>query len=51
MTFDIASSMAFDALSFASVTAAVNAALANSREHMQKELSKVTGGVKIPGVT
>jgi len=33
------------------VTAAVNAALANSREHMQKELNKVTGGVKIPGVT
>lgn len=33
------------------VTAAVNAALAASREHMQKELNKVTGGVKIPGVT
>ncbi|HEY8211379.1 MAG TPA: YbaB/EbfC family nucleoid-associated protein [Myxococcaceae bacterium] len=33
------------------VTAAVNAALANSRDHMQKELNKVTGGVKIPGLT
>ena len=33
------------------VTAAVNAALAASREHMQRELSKISGGVKIPGVT
>ncbi len=33
------------------VTAAVNAALTASREHMQKELNKVTGGVKIPGLT
>ncbi|MCI0671624.1 MAG: YbaB/EbfC family nucleoid-associated protein [Myxococcaceae bacterium] len=33
------------------VTAAVNAALASSREHMQRELSKVSGGVKIPGIT
>lgn len=31
--------------------AAVNAALTASKEHMQKELSKVSGGVKIPGVT
>lgn len=33
------------------VTAAVNAALTQSRDHMQKELSKVSGGVKIPGIT
>ncbi len=33
------------------VTAGVNAALALSREHMQKELQKISGGVKIPGVT
>jgi nucleoid-associated protein EbfC len=33
------------------VTAAVNAALAQSRDHMQKELAKVSGGVKIPGIT
>ncbi len=33
------------------VTAAVNAALANSRQHMQKELGKISGGVKIPGIT
>ena len=33
------------------VTAAVNAALASSREHMQRELAKISGGVKIPGVT
>jgi hypothetical protein len=31
--------------------AAVNAALTASKEHMQKELSKISGGVKIPGVT
>jgi nucleoid-associated protein EbfC len=29
----------------------VNAALASSRDHMQKELAKVSGGVKIPGIT
>ncbi len=33
------------------VTAAVNAALSASREHMQKELGKISGGVKIPGIT
>jgi len=33
------------------ITAAVNAALTNSRDHMQRELNKVTGGVKIPGLT
>lgn len=33
------------------VTAAVNAALTQSRNHMQTELSKVSGGVKIPGIT
>lgn len=33
------------------LTAAVNASLANSREHMQRELAKVSGGIKIPGVT
>lgn len=33
------------------VTAAVNNALAASRDYMQKELSKVSGGVKIPGIT
>ncbi|MFN0061525.1 MAG: YbaB/EbfC family nucleoid-associated protein [Myxococcaceae bacterium] len=33
------------------VKAAVNAALAASREHMQKELAKVSGGLKIPGLT
>ena len=33
------------------LTAAVNMALTNSREHMQKELGKVSGGIKIPGVT
>lgn len=33
------------------VTAAVNAALAASKEHMQKELAKVSGGIKIPGIT
>lgn len=32
------------------VTAAVNAALTASREHMQRELGKVSGGVKIPGM-
>ena len=33
------------------ITAAVNAALAQSRDHMQKELGKISGGVKIPGIT
>lgn len=33
------------------VVAATNAALAASKEYMQKELGKVSGGVKIPGVT
>lgn len=33
------------------VAAAVNSAVSASREHMQKELSKVSGGVKIPGIT
>jgi nucleoid-associated protein EbfC len=33
------------------VTAAVNAALALSKEHQQKELAKVSGGIKIPGIT
>jgi len=33
------------------VTAAVNAALTASRDHMQRELAKVSGGIKIPGVT
>jgi DNA-binding YbaB/EbfC family protein len=33
------------------VTAAVNAALAQSREQMQRELGKVSGGIKIPGIT
>jgi DNA-binding YbaB/EbfC family protein len=33
------------------VTAAVNAALAASRAHMQKELSKVSGGLSLPGLT
>lgn len=33
------------------VTAAVNAALTTSRTHMQTELAKVSGGVKIPGIT
>jgi len=33
------------------VIAAVNAALTASREHMQKELGKISGGIKIPGVT
>ena len=33
------------------LVAAVNQALANSRELMRKELEKVSNGVKIPGVT
>lgn len=33
------------------VTAAVNAALASSRTRMQDELGKLSGGMKIPGLT
>jgi DNA-binding YbaB/EbfC family protein len=33
------------------VVAAVNAALTASRDHMQKELGKISGGIKIPGIT
>jgi nucleoid-associated protein EbfC len=33
------------------VTAAVNAALTQSRDYMQAELGKVSGGIKIPGIT
>ena len=32
------------------VTAAVNAALAASRTHMQQELAKVSGGLTLPGL-
>ena len=33
------------------VTAAVNSALTASKERMQSELAKISGGVKIPGIT
>ena len=33
------------------ITAAVNAALTQSKDHMAKELAKISGGVKIPGLT
>jgi len=33
------------------VTAAVNAALAQSKSRMQAELGRISGGVKIPGIT
>ncbi len=33
------------------IIAAVNAALSASRDHMQKELGKISGGIKIPGIT
>lgn len=33
------------------VTAAVNAALASSRQLQQRELAKISGGIKIPGIT
>ena len=33
------------------VTSAVNAALRSSRSLMQEELSKITGGLRIPGIT
>ncbi|MBZ4329762.1 YbaB/EbfC family nucleoid-associated protein [Corallococcus interemptor] len=32
------------------ITAAVNTALASSRQHMNAELAKISGGVKIPGI-
>jgi len=32
------------------ITAAVNSALKSSKEMMQEELSKITGGIKIPGL-
>jgi DNA-binding protein YbaB len=32
------------------VTAAVNEALRKSQELIQEEMSKVTGGIKIPGL-
>jgi DNA-binding YbaB/EbfC family protein len=32
------------------VTAAVNTALKSSKEMMQEELTKITGGIKIPGL-
>jgi nucleoid-associated protein EbfC len=33
------------------IIAAVNAALAQSRERVQAELAKISGGIKIPGIT
>lgn len=33
------------------IVAAVNQALQNSRKHMSAELEKISGGVKIPGLT
>ena len=33
------------------VVAAANAALAKAKEHVDAELEKVTGGMKIPGMT
>lgn len=33
------------------VIAAVNAALTQSRDQMQAELAKISGGIKIPGIT
>lgn len=33
------------------ITAAVNSALTQSKDHMAKELAKISGGVKIPGIT
>ena len=32
------------------ITASVNAALKSSKDMMQEELSKITGGIKIPGL-
>jgi DNA-binding YbaB/EbfC family protein len=33
------------------VIAAVNSALAQSRDQVQAELAKISGGIKIPGIT
>ena len=33
------------------IIAAVNAALTQSRQQMQTELAKISGGIKIPGIT
>jgi DNA-binding YbaB/EbfC family protein len=33
------------------IVAAVNSAIQNSRKHMNAELEKISGGVKIPGLT
>ena len=33
------------------VTAAVNEALASSKKMFQEEVSKITGGIRIPGIT
>lgn len=33
------------------IIATINAALVDSKAHMQAELSKVSGGIKIPGIT
>ncbi|HLL54382.1 MAG TPA: YbaB/EbfC family nucleoid-associated protein, partial [Myxococcaceae bacterium] len=33
------------------IAAAVNSALTASKNHMQRELGKVSGGIKIPGIT
>lgn len=33
------------------IVAAVNAAMAQSKSKMQAELAKISGGVKIPGIT
>lgn len=33
------------------IVAAINAALAKSRDNVEAELEKVTGGLKIPGLT
>lgn len=34
-----------------SIVAAVNAAMTKSREHVDAELEKVSGGLKIPGIS
>lgn len=33
------------------IVAAVNAAMTQSKDKMQQELAKISGGVKIPGIT
>lgn len=33
------------------IIAAVNSAISASKDHMQKELGKISGGIKIPGIT